>query len=250
VSNILPRCPHASKRASPTMKCGASRSSQPRRTLRESQRPRLMSRRRHDGKRAVNATPSETSTASARPGSANLREVGAFICADERRVKAVAALLRAHSPGVVESKVAGLSMGTTIPHGSRIRIGPGTDACTSGTVVAFIAGGKSIVHRVRWRGRLGRARAFLITQGDALMLPDIPVEIEAVLGAVVAVESGGVSHPPGAKPMAPRRDRALSFVVFAGSVVLLEVHPRLARWFLSKLGAAESRYAWTTALLY
>ena len=83
-----------------------------------------------------------------------------------------------------------------------------------------------------------------------MLLPDVPVERAAVLGTVLAVATDGTWRPLPPRPAVPRREAALSFVVLAASAVLLEIHPRLACSFLGKLGAAERRYAWTSALLY
>lgn len=198
----------------------------------------------------VDLSPAKHSSADGGSDNERLRAIGTFICGDGQRLRAAAALCRSDTQGSVESEVSGVSMGSVIPHGSHIRIGFGADPSELGSVIAFISAGKVMVHRVRWRGRLRRARGFLITQGDAMLLPDVPVESETVLGEVVAVEAGAGWSPPRAKPHAPRRERALSFLVFAASVVLLEIEPRLARWVLRMLGAAERRYSWTRALLY
>lgn len=180
-----------------------------------------------------------------------LQAVGTFICADGRRMQAAASLFRAGALGEVTSEVSGMSMGEVIPHGARIRIAPGTADAANGTVVAFVAGGKTVVHRIRWQRRGGRGRRFVITQGDGMLLPDMPVERTAILGPVTAVRTEeGAWQPVGAPPPRPRRERTLSLAVFAAGAVLLEVHPPLARWFLRTLNDAERRHAWTRALLY
>jgi len=181
-----------------------------------------------------------------------LHALGEFICADPRRVQAAAQLLRRDTTGPVESEVRGMSMGAVIPDGARIRIdGSSSAAPATGTVIAFFAGGRTVVHRVRWQRRTGRARGWLITQGDAMRLPDMPVARDAVIGRVVAIRGDdGAWRPLAAAPRAPRRDRALSWIVFAAGAVLLELHPPLARRFLDKLTRAERRHAWTSSLLY
>jgi hypothetical protein len=190
------------------------------------------------------------SNATARPESERLQAVGNFICADGRRMQAAASLFRSGALGQVISEVSGMSMGTVIPHGAQIRIDPAAAPAPRGTVIAFVAGGKTVVHRVRWQRRWGRARNFVITQGDGMLLPDMPVERAAILGPVTAVQSQGAWRPVDAAPIRPRRERALSFLVFAAGAMLLEIHPPLARWLLSALNAAERRHAWTRALLY
>ncbi len=179
-----------------------------------------------------------------------LQAVGEFICADDRRALEAARLFRGGALGTVESKVRGMSMGDVIPDASRIRIAADDGTVAPDSVIAFLAAGRTVVHRVRWQRRRGRARRWLITQGDAMRLPDVPVPRDAVLGRVVAVCAGSDWQPPAPRPVAPRRERALSFIVFAASVVLLELHPPIARWFLDKLTRVERRHAWTRSLLY
>src|SRR5256885_16561143 len=139
-----------------------------------------------------------------------LQALGEFICADPRRVHAAAQLLRRDAGGPVESEVRGMSMGTVIPDGARIRIDSSATALTTGTVIAFVAGGRTVVHRIRWQRRTGRARGWLITQGDAMRLPDMPVARNALVGRVVAVRGeDGTWRPLAVPPPWPRRDRAL-----------------------------------------
>ena len=184
------------------------------------------------------------------PENERMHAVGDFICADGRRMQVAASLFRSGAIGEITSEVAGMSMGSTIPHGAQIRIAPGAPPYLRGTVIAFVAGGRTVVHRVRRERRWGRGRDFVITQGDGMILPDMPVERAAVLGPVTAVRRNGIWSPVEAAPVRPRRERALSSLVFVGGATLLEIHPPLARWFLSALNAAERRHAWIRALLY
>ncbi len=182
---------------------------------------------------------------------ARLQALGEFICADRGRALAAANRLWRGGPRTVESAVRGMSMGEVIPDGARIRIAADTGAYTTGTVIAFFAGGRTVVHRIRWQRQWGRARGHLITQGDAMLLPDIPVPREAVLGAVVAVRAAnGDWRPPASRPPAPRRERALSALVLAAGIVLLELHRPLACYVLDLLSRAERRWTWTRSLLY
>jgi len=174
-----------------------------------------------------------------------LREIGEFIRADPQRALAAAQRLRRGAPALLESDVRGVSMGSVLPDGARIRIASGEVPLEPGAVVAFMAGGRTVVHRIR-RSR----RGWLITQGDAMRLPDVPVPCDAVLGQVVAIRGDDGWRPLAAPPRLPRRERALSWLVFAAGAVLLELHPPLARWFLDKLTRAEREHAWTSSLLY
>ena len=190
------------------------------------------------------------SNLAARSENERMQAIGDFICADGRRMQAAASLFRSGALGEVTSEVAGMSMGDTIPHGAQIRIAPGAPPYLRGAVIAFVAGGRTIVHRIRWQRRWGRGRDFVITQGDGMILPDMPVERAAVLGPVTAVRRNGTWSPVEPAPLRPRRERALSSVVFIAGASLLEIHPPLARWLLSALNAAERRHAWIRALLY
>ncbi len=109
--------------------------------------------------------------------------------------EAVAALL-ARTGGVVECRVAGSSMGATLPHGSRIRVrfAPG-DSVRPDDVVAFTAAGGITVHRVVGRGRVGRARNLVLTRGDGTLLVDHPVPVDAILGVAREYERDGQWHP-------------------------------------------------------
>lgn len=179
-----------------------------------------------------------------------LRAAGAFICGADDRLQTAVALFRSAGEGAVESEVSGGSMGGVIPHGARIRITRGADLYRRGNVIAYIAGGRAVVHRVCWKRRWGRGRDFLITRGDAMLLPDTPVNRSAVMGDVLTVQSEGTWRPLATRPAAPRRERALAFAVLACAALLLEIDPRIASWFLGKLRAAERRYSWTRTLLY
>src|SRR5688500_15143827 len=175
------------------------------------------------------------------PESERLQALGTFICSCDRPLLAAAGLHRAMGGGTFESRVCGGSMGAAIPDGARIRV-VATGRSERGEIVAFVAAGKTFVHRVRWRARL--ARGWMITQGDAVLLPDPPVDRQAVLGQVQAVQSDAAWQPPPEPEPLPRRDRALSLLVLLACVVLLELHPRSAQRLIGWLRAAESRRGW------
>jgi hypothetical protein len=174
-----------------------------------------------------------------------LKEIGAFIRADPGRAMAAAQLMQRGTPAIVESDVRGVSMGAALPDGARIRIASGDTPLRAGVVIAFIAGNRTIVHRIRHR-----SRGWLITQGDAMRLPDTPVPCGAVLGSVVGILGADGWQPLIAPQRLPRRDRMLSWLVCAASVALLALHPPLARKFLDRITRAEREHAWTSSLLY
>ncbi len=144
--------------------------------------------------------------------------------------KLLAVALRLRSTlGIVESRISGHSMQSTLPAGSRIRIQCGNvDGVMSGTVVAFLGGSTLIAHRVVGRGRGPRARDFLLTRGDATIICDAPVHADDVLGVVTHVAIGDQWRP------LPSESRSLLARVAAGFVsgtmtLALELDTRAAR---------------------
>ena len=130
----------------------------------------------------------------------------------------------------VESELRGTSMGLAIPSGSLIRIVSSEGvAWRAGQVVAFLAGSRVMVHRVIHVGRRGRARMFLITQGDGNWICDPPVDLETIAGLVEEFCVDGKWQA-----VAPARTslirRALSIPPLALLRVALEWNPSLAVW--------------------
>ncbi len=180
---------------------------------------------------------------------ARLRALGQLICSGNRPLQAAAQLRRSSGAAGFESRVTGSSMGATLPSGVRVRVIDHDDP-SRGQIIAFVAAGKTFVHRVRWRGHVGAARGWMITQGDALRLPDPPVHVDQVLGHVDALEQGSGWQPPRVRERLPRRDRLLAAMVGALCALLLEVHPRLAGWLIDRMRGVEARIGWTGAWLY
>jgi len=178
-----------------------------------------------------------------------LLALGNFICSSDGPLAAAMGLRRDAVGQNYESRVSGGSMGATIPNGTRIRVVEGKRP-ERGQIIAFVSGGKTLVHRVRWRGHLWAGRGWMITQGDAMRLPDVPVQDQVMLGCVAAVQQGAAWHAPAARERLPRRDRALSLLLLVVCATLLEIHPRLACALIERLRAAEARRGWTAALLY
>jgi hypothetical protein len=116
-----------------------------------------------------------------------VRAAEAFFREDPLRILAVADRLRGPDRSV-ESTVEGVSMGRTIPPGSRIRFDlADRDRYAVGDVLAFVAAGKVVVHRLVYRGRRGAARDQLLTRGDAALVPDQPLTTDRILGPVTAI---------------------------------------------------------------
>jgi hypothetical protein len=121
------------------------------------------------------------------------------------RALAAADLLQRHG-GEIESTVRGRSMGSTLPAGTRIRIGRQRPAgYPEGVVVAFLAGGTLVGHRVVGHCRDRRGRHALLTRGDGTIYCDPPIDPALVVGEVIAWESRSAWH---AVPPAPGRGHA------------------------------------------
>lgn len=147
---------------------------------------------------------------------------------------AVARLREAH--GVLECWLRGGSMGQAIPAGSRIRIAF-VDPCSyrAGEVVAFLAAGRILVHRIVYRGRWRAARNILITRGDRCLRPDFPVDVASVLGAVTFSVGNGIWAPPGQPERRSLVARVISYIADAIFAVLIEIDAMLAKWLLARL---------------
>jgi len=172
--------------------------------------------------------------------------LGTFIWQASGRVRAAAG----RAPGtVVACRLIGGSMEHAIPARSWIRIGFVDDPCRTGAVVAFMEDARVVAHRVVYRAH-GRSRGFVVTRGDARLLPDMPVHAAAVLGRVDEIDAGSGWRPPGAQTRLPRRDRLLAFALLAATALLLELNPDLARRFAAWLEATDRSTAWTRSLLY
>lgn len=177
-----------------------------------------------------------------------LKALGAFIWRGRDRIRVAASC--AEAPIVIECTLRGGSMSGLIAAGSRVRVIFGDAHWSRGEVVAFIDGARIVVHRVVYRGYSPRARNYLITQGDAMSLPDPPIAASAVLGTVVAVHDAGGWRPLGARIRPPRRDRLLSFLVLLMAAACMEASPRLAGLLMKRLHEADNRLGWVRALLY
>ena len=96
-------------------------------------------------------------------------------------------VLLGRSAKIIESEIAGSSMGSTLPPGSRIRIRPlSFSEYRAGQVVAFVSGDRIFAHRIIFRGREG-----VLTRGDNHFCCDLPVPSRAILGEVTEYLLGG-----------------------------------------------------------
>jgi hypothetical protein len=128
----------------------------------------------------------------------------------------------------VESELRGTSMGLTIPSGSPIRIVHVEEgAWRPGQVIAFLAGSRVVVHRVIHVGKRGRARMFLITQGDGNWMCDPPVGLDTIAGLVEEFCIDGKWQAVGPARISLVR-RVVSFPSLALLRVALEWNPSFA----------------------
>jgi hypothetical protein len=86
----------------------------------------------------------------------------------------------------------GVSMTPTIAPGTKVRLRC-ANGCTfrSGDVVAFEYNGRLMAHRIVRIGRTRASRRHLLTRGDAMLLHDVPVRLDCVIGIVTAQQIAG-----------------------------------------------------------
>jgi hypothetical protein len=155
---------------------------------------------------------------------------------DPERILALAASLRAPNR-VVESTVKGMSMGSGLPPGSRIRIDMSHhQRFEIGAVVAFVGGNQVIVHRVVHNGR-----DHLLTRGDAILVPDSPVKRNQVLGPVTAVIRNDCWMELGLPRKRSLRGRIFSSAVLWVTAGMLRFSPRVTATLVRSLHRMEGR---------
>jgi len=183
---------------------------------------------------------------------ARLKSLGSFIWQDGARVLAAAGRgdPRQH---VVECQLRGASMSGAIPAGSRIRIALGGTPYRRGEVVAFVTDTDLVVHRIVYARRRWLRRdplQFMITRGDAMLLPDAPINTDFALGRVVEMRVGAEWRALNARAQMPRRERLLAFLILVAIAFLLNVRLSWARRLADWLHAMDRRFSWTRTLLY
>ena len=157
-----------------------------------------------------------------------VQAVAAFFREDPARILVVASGLRGPHRSI-ESTIEGNSMGRTLPPGSRIRIELAErPSYELGEVVAFLARGKVVVHRVVYKGRRGAARGRLLTRGDAALIPDPAVDVGSVLGAVTAIDRDGDWVLPDGRLRRSLPARAVASLALTVVTRTLEASPRAA----------------------
>ena len=129
------------------------------------------------------------------------------------RLEAAAAIWKSRA-AILPAAFGGVSMRPAIPPGGRVRVlcgtGPGV-----GDVCAFVGAGRLIVHRV---AAVSADGAWLVTRGDANLLPDAPIRPAQVLGRVVAADASAIPETAGRFPAIRRAAlRAVLVAMRAGT---------------------------------
>jgi hypothetical protein len=151
--------------------------------------------------------------------------VASVLGKDSKRILTLAASLKA--PGRrIESTVAGGSMGMTLPPGSRIQIEmSGSNNYAVGDVVAVLIASRMVVHRIVHCGRYGHARGYLLTRGDATLIPDPPQPADYVVGQVSGIWRDDRWQAVDRRCKRSARARSLMFVIETAMAGLLCVSP-------------------------
>jgi len=150
----------------------------------------------------------------------------------EGDLAAVASLWRKTGRSL-RARFGGSSMEPAIPDGSMVSLRCG-QAGARGDVIAFLAGGRLIVHRIVARAPDG---GWTLTRGDARVLPDVPVrDPETVLGRVTGLCRGAAIEAVAPLPGSPLQRAVVRIFAAlvrlspgAGTAVLQAMHTAL-RW--------------------
>ena len=154
--------------------------------------------------------------------------IGSLIWKDPKRILDNVAQLRG-TGAVIECNLRGGSMGTAIPAGSAIRIRlEAARPYRVGEIVAFVVHDGLCVHRIAYLGAGARAGKFLITQGDACLNPDSPIELRYILGPASEFKFGESWIPPGERSPRSRAGSFLGRSLLSLVAWLLEIDVRAA----------------------
>jgi hypothetical protein len=159
--------------------------------------------------------------------------------AEGQGLAAVAALWR-KTGRELRARFGGSSMDPAVPPGAEVVLRCG-ETGGPGDVIAFLSGGRLLVHRVVARAPDG---AWTLTRGDARLLPDVPiVDAEAVVGRIAGLWRAGSLVSVPAPPDSLARRCVLGF-----ASAVLRASPRAGIAALASLHAA-GRWARTLALI-
>ena len=172
---------------------------------------------------------------------------GALLQADPARIVALASSLRAPSR-LLESTVDGMSMASSLPPQSRIRIELINRARYElGEVIAFLVGSQVVVHRVVHQGRAGAAAGFVLTRGDSRLVPDPPVAYVRILGPVTGLWKDGRWTEVSGMRRRSLRGRILSSLLLLIARSMLYLSPYATAILLARLHRLEGALRRTLA---
>jgi hypothetical protein len=117
-------------------------------------------------------------------------------------LEAVASLWR-KTGRQLRARFGGSSMRPALPPGTEVLLRCGEEGAP-GDVIAFLAGGRLVVHRIVARAPDG---SWTLTCGDARVLPDVPIlDPDAILGRVAGLWRGAsLEEVPAGRDSVPRR---------------------------------------------
>jgi hypothetical protein len=130
----------------------------------------------------------------------------------------------------LRARFGGSSMAPALPPGTELLLRCG-EAGAPGDVIAFMADGRVLVHRVVARAADG---SWTLTRGDARVLPDVPIrDPEAVVGRVAGMlRAGSLEGVPAAVDSLSRR------LVLGVTCAFLRASPNAATGVLKSLHTA------------
>jgi hypothetical protein len=158
--------------------------------------------------------------------------------------KALVPALASHLGGIgaeFETSIRGDSMAPAIPAGARLRVRVlQQKAYGRGDIVFSLSDNGFLVHRIAQRPRWGAAMGYLLTRGDACLVPDVPVIKDRVIGTVVAFRSGGDWQPVGVEANQSILHRAVRMATLAAVTATARVSVEGARRLIMVLRSIES----------
>ncbi len=157
------------------------------------------------------------------------RAIGSLIWKDPERILDAVSRSRG-SDIVIECRLRGGSMEPAIARGSRLRIDAGqAPPYPVGAVVAFVRESDICVHRIAYVGRGRKSSGSIITQGDACLNPDPPMDVSRVIGTVSWMRQGECWSEVAAQAAPGRAQSFLGRSFLKLISTLMEIDMRLAR---------------------
>ncbi len=145
---------------------------------------------------------------------------------------------------VIESEISGVSMGSTLPAGTRIRIQCEDPASARlGTVVAIMAERGLFGHRLLWRGTDRRGYPTVLTRGDGSPVCDPPVAADRILGEITHWYAAPEWRPVPVADAAPRLRRVPAGLMLLAVRLAVAIDLRLATRVAAAFAALHRRLA-------